>query len=603
MDKKKEKHLTLKAKNWNLFDCFLLVFKAAPIYISLQFILGSVLAFIPSLQIFVTADFVDTAIAIIGGDLQKNAIFSPLFGMFTLAVIPQLLYTAEYFLDNFCYPKLVYLIDEAFMRKKASLKYEHMENSATHDLIGRVSEGAGNTMVTRVWRLRNFVYIVINLVSVITVVFFQVWWSGLVATAVMIPAVWFAVKSGVEQYTAYSDTEKIGRKANVYHTVLRSKEYLEERSTFMYAPYVKERWHEQQIKSDTINLKTSIKSGLRDNVTWILTWVMGLAIMVSLTPAVSRGILSSGMFVGITNGVLQLVNLISGNITWNIRWVVQSVKNLRDMTKFSRLSEEDGALDKPVPADGEFESIEFRNVTFRYPGTERDILKNCSFILKGGEHYAFVGINGAGKTTITKLLTGLYDNYEGDIFINGKNLRDYTLPEKKGFFTVVHQDFAKYQIEFKDNIKLGDVNRNDDGRLMRVIREIDLENVLSGLHSGLDTPLGKAFENGVDLSGGEWQRVAIARSLYSNAPMKILDEPTAALDPIAESGVYEMFRKVTKGKSAIFITHRLGAAKIADKILVLDGGRVAEFGSHSELMSLGGIYADMFNTQKGWYEE
>ena len=214
-----------------------------------------------------------------------------------------------------------------------------------------------------------------------------------------------------------------------------------------------------------------------------------------------------------------------------------------------------------------------------------------------------MGVNGAGKTTITKLLTGLYDNYEGEIYLNGKNLREYTLAELKGYFTVVYQDFAKYQIEYKDNVKLGDVLRDDDGRMVECTRQIGLDGVVDTLHSGADTPLGKVSENGVDLSGGEWQRLAIARSLYSASPMKILDEPTAALDPIAESGIYELFRDITMNKSAIFITHRLGAAKIADKIIVIDGGRVAEFGSHAELIRQGGIYAEMFNTQRGWYEE
>ena len=147
------------------------------------------------------------------------------------------------------------------------------------------------------------------------------------------------------------------------------------------------------------------------------------------------------------------------------------------------------------------------------------------------------------------------------------------------------------------------MTKNDDAVMMKCVGDIHLDDVLANLHSGVDTPLGKISENGVDLSGGEWQRLAIARSLYRDAPMKILDEPTAALDPIAESGIYELFREITKGKSAIFITHRLGAAKIADKILVIDDGRVAEFGSHKELMEQNGIYAGMFNTQKGWYED
>ncbi len=601
---KEYKYFDLPAKKWNLFDCVKLTFRAAPVALSVSFLIRLLDAFTPSLSIFTTASFVDTAIAILGGTANKNEIFIPLAGMFLIAILPQFLYTIDFYVQNSMYPKVCYVIDEAFLRKRAKLKYEHIENSATHDLIGRAGGNSGGTMLNRTYHMFWIAEIIVQMVSVVAVVFAKVWWSGLVTVAVMIPAVLFAAKNGREQYKAFSDTEKLDRRSNVYHCVLRQKDFLEERSTFRYSPYVINRWYEYKTEADAINLKTAVRSGMRSNVTWILTWIMGLAIMLSLVPAVSTGFLSSGMFVGITNATIRLVNIASGNITWCVRWVVEAIKNLKDLTDFTALSEAEGADDLPyvLKADG-FDTIEFRNVTFRYPETERDILKNCSFIMHAGEHYAFVGVNGAGKTTITKLLMGLYDNYEGEILIDGRELREYTLAEKKALFTVVYQDFSKYQIEFEHNVKLGDVNRDDDERMMSAVRDIGLDGVLENLHSGVNTPLGKISENGVDLSGGEWQRLAIARSLYSDAPMKILDEPTAALDPIAESGIYEMFRSVTMGHSAIFITHRLGGARIADKIIVLDNGRVAEFGSHSELISLGGIYAEMFGTQKGWYED
>ncbi len=602
--KKDYGYFDLPAKKWTLFDCVCLTVKAAPVVLAVSFLIRILLALTPSISIFTTASFVDTAIAILSGNADKSEIFVPLGGMFAVAIIPQLLWTVEFYVQNNNLPKVRYVIEEAFLRKRARLKYEHIENSATHDLIGRASGNSGGTMINRTYEIFWMVGLIVEIVSVVAIVFFKVWWSGIVTVLVMIPAVWFSVRNGLEQYKAFADTEKIDRRANIYHCVLREKDFLEERSTFRYSPYVIDRWYSHKKDADGINLKTSVRSGIRDNVTWILTWLMGLAIMLSLVPAVSGGILSSGMFVGITNATIRLVNIAGGSITWSVTWIVRAVKNLKDLTDFTCLTEETGAEDIPSVLKGDgFSSIEFRNVTFRYPETERDILKNCSFTLKSGEHYAFVGVNGAGKTTITKLLMGLYDNYEGEILIDGKELKEYSLAEKKALFTVVYQDFAKYQIEFENNIKLGDVNRNDDERMMDAVRDIGLEGVLEGLHSGAETPLGKVSENGVDLSGGEWQRIAIARSLYSDAPMKILDEPTAALDPIAESGIYEMFRRVTTDHSAIFITHRLGGARIADKIIVLDDGKVAEFGSHTELIAQGGIYAEMFNTQKGWYED
>lgn len=168
-------------------------------------------------------------------------------------------------------------------------------------------------------------------------------------------------------------------------------------------------------------------------------------------------------------------------------------------------------------------------------------------------------------------------------------------------FSVVHQDFAKYYISLKDNIALGNINIIDDKRILKEIKHIGLIDTLVNLPEGINSFLGKIKENGVDLSGGEWQRVAIARSLVSDAPISILDEPTAALDPIAESKIYTIFDRISTGKSTIYITHRLGAAKLADEILVIDGGKVAECGSHNILMKRKGIYAEMFETQRSWY--
>ena len=285
---------------------------------------------------------------------------------------------------------------------------------------------------------------------------------------------------------------------------------------------------------------------------------------------------------------------------------------LKDLTKFMALSEREGALDEPESIENiSFESIEFKDVSFRYPNTEKYILKNFNLKLQKNRHYAFVGINGAGKTTITKLLTGMYDNYDGQIIINDKDIREYSLKELKAIFTVVYQDFAKYQVSADDNILLGDIKElnkklagegYDTGRRGVILKEIDLEKVMAKLPQGINTYLGKIKKSGVDLSGGEWQRLAVARALYSPAHVRILDEPTAALDPVAESNVYKMFGRISKGRTTIFITHRLGAARLADEIIVIDGGSVAERGSHEELLSRGGIYSGMFESQKSWYE-
>ena len=229
-------------------------------------------------------------------------------------------------------------------------------------------------------------------------------------------------------------------------------------------------------------------------------------------------------------------------------------------------------------------------------------MKDFCLRMEKGRHYAFVGVNGAGKTTITKLLTGLYREYEGEILLNEKPLSSYTQAELKAYFSVVCQDFARYQISLEDNIALGNVLEYDEEKIREAAGRIGLSDVIEKLPEGMRTPLGKVKEKGVDLSGGEWQRVAVARALYRPTAVRILDEPTAALDPVAESDIYRLFGRISAGGTTIFITHRLGGARLADRIIVIAKGQVAESGSHEELLAANGIYAEMFEAQRSWYQ-
>ena len=267
------------------------------------------------------------------------------------------------------------------------------------------------------------------------------------------------------------------------------------------------------------------------------------------------------------------------------------------------LDEDPEALVKPEKGMS-FNKIEFIDVSFSYPDTDKVILDGVSFVIENGKHYSFVGVNGAGKTTITKLLTGLYDNFSGEILIDGRPIKDFSQAELKGLSSVIYQDFAKYYISMYDNIAISDLDAPDNhGEVEKAVKLVGLEDAAAKLKDGLDTPLGKIIEDGADISGGEWQRVAMARSVLCPAPLKILDEPTAALDPIGESMVYSNFEQISKGMTTIFISHRLGSTKLADIIYVLSEGKIAESGTHSHLMEKNGIYAEMFDSQADWYKD
>ena len=248
--------------------------------------------------------------------------------------------------------------------------------------------------------------------------------------------------------------------------------------------------------------------------------------------------------------------------------------------------------------------IAFENVSFRYPGTERDILKNVTFYIKEGEKTAFVGENGAGKSTIIKLLCGLYEPTAGNVTIGGVPVRELSPKLRTRLLSVVFQNFQSYQLTLRENVAFGNLKAlGDDGKLRHALGLADAMDLADTQEKGLDRNLGRLERDGQDLSKGQWQRVAMARAFVSDAKYVVLDEPTASLDPLAESRMYENFARIFRERGTVLISHRLASARMADRILVLDGGRIVQTGSHGELMAEDGLYRTMFLAQSSFYKE
>lgn len=247
--------------------------------------------------------------------------------------------------------------------------------------------------------------------------------------------------------------------------------------------------------------------------------------------------------------------------------------------------------------------IEFENVSFAYPGSERLVLKNISFTLNPGESSVLVGLNGAGKTTLLKLLTRLYDPTEGRILLDGVDIRNFDVKEYYELFGIIFQDFGKYAVTVRENIAYGDVRRPVVQReVENAAEQSNAKGFIEKLPDTYATPLMKFFEpNGVELSIGQWQKLAIARAFYGNSDILILDEPTASLDAIAEQEIFNQFDALRKGKTTIFVSHRLSSATTASKIIVLKDGQIVEQGRHAELMRAGGEYCRLFTTQASRY--
>ena len=274
--------------------------------------------------------------------------------------------------------------------------------------------------------------------------------------------------------------------------------------------------------------------------------------------------------------------------------------NLLDFLKIEPALEipENGKI-APAPI---LEGVRFENVSFKYPGSEKYVLKNVNLFIKPGESIALVGLNGAGKTTLIKLLTRLYDPTEGRITLDGTDLRDFDLQSLHQRFGVIFQDFVRYQFSVKENIGFGQVEELENQERIEVAADKGgATEVIAELPEGYETVLGRRWNRGHELSGGQWQKIALSRAFMRKAEVLILDEPTSALDAEAEYEIFLRFRELMQGRVAVLISHRFSTVRMADRIVVLSEGRIIELGSHEELMARNQSYAHLFNLQAEGY--
>ena len=258
-----------------------------------------------------------------------------------------------------------------------------------------------------------------------------------------------------------------------------------------------------------------------------------------------------------------------------------------------------GALPAPRPIR---QGFEFQNVAFSYAGSERQVLRNIHFRLEPGEKVALIGANGAGKTTLVKLLARLYEPTAGRILLDGVDLRDYNVEDLRREIGVIFQDYMRYDLLIKENIGFGKIEDLGSQQLIeRAADKSQAADMIARLPQRFDQVVGRRFDGGVDLSGGEWQKIALARAYMRDAQLLILDEPTATLDARAEYEVFLRFAELTEGKMSVLISHRFSTVRMADRILVLSGGEITEQGSHRQLVELGGLYAELFELQAAGY--
>jgi ATP-binding cassette, subfamily B, bacterial len=315
-----------------------------------------------------------------------------------------------------------------------------------------------------------------------------------------------------------------------------------------------------------------------------------------------RGDFSVGDLTFLAGSFRRLRNLLEGLLT-GFSQVAGQALYLDDLFSFFEVEPEIVSPPHPRPVPTPIrEGFRFEDVGFRYPGAERWAVRHMTFTLRAGEVLALVGENGAGKTTLVKLLARLYDPDEGRILLDGHDLRDYDLQDLRANVGVIFQDFVRYHFTAAENIAVGRIEaRTDRARIVAAAERSLADDVVAKLPMGYDQVIGKRFRTGLDLSGGEWQKIAIARAYMRDAQVLILDEPTAALDARSEFEVFQRFKELSDERTAVLISHRFSSVRMADRILVLEDGRVEASGTHDELLAAGGRYAELFELQAAGY--
>lgn len=559
-------------------------------------------ALIPMIHMIALANLIDSSIA-----MQKDGF------LWSIAAPPIIVIIVLLIIKNFS-SKINSLISVSFINrlrieytmklseKQAKLEYTHLENTESLDLITRVMDFPEQKLYDCLLNLIGTSSLYITILSLASSIIYYAWYIGILLLIVTVPLMIVAVRGGRATYEANKNSTKYIRKYQYYGQVLTSREASLERALFMYGKKLNQTWKENFDIARKINFTAISKWIIKSSGYGVISILMLAVIIVCLIYMSVNKIITIGIFIALVNAIYQLNENLTYELSNKMELLVKNREYINEIKAFLSKTESESAISKPVTPPLTFESLQFKDVWFKYPGVDNYILKGISFILEKGKHYSFVGVNGSGKSTIIKLIVGLYTEFEGEILLNGKSIGDYTQSELKSICAIAFQDFTHYFISIHDNIAIGNINDIDnESEIKNAVDNLGLNDLLNNLPQGKKSNLGKLSKDGIDFSGGQWQKLALARFFVNPGTLRILDEPTAALDPVSESKIYQDFELLSKNKTTIFVSHRLGSTKLADTIFVIQDGVILETGCHEVLILQHGIYEEMYNSQRMWY--
>ncbi|MEI6532306.1 MAG: ABC transporter ATP-binding protein [Candidatus Roizmanbacteria bacterium] len=488
-----------------------------------------------------------------------------------------------------------------FVRKLSSLDLEHLENSDIQNLLNIVEH-------SYLWQIPDFIrissYLFSNIIGVIIgciLLFPYGWWIPFVILAVCLPRFYFKIKHGINYWSMYGSGAPENTKLWYLGWLLRDKTPILETRIFQSQEAILQKLQHIQNYLFALHKKPLDTYKQVLIIAPIIETLTVFGIGYSFFPTVFQGYVSVGILTFI---ILTLENL-KTNTAWGAshfgeiyekNLFIKPFFELQALPQLIKESENPTSFDHIKPP-----LIEFRNVSFSYPNGKK-VLHNISFTIEPGENIALVGNNGVGKSTIIKLLCRFYDVSEGKILINNINIKDLKLSNWYSHLGTLFQDFVKYDFTVRENIMLGKPDIQDTERMIVVAKQSGAYEFIQSLPNKFDQVLGRRFEEGSELSGGQWQKLAIARAFYQQAPILIMDEPTSAIDAEAEYEIFTNLETMYDNKTLILVSHRFSTVRNANKIIVIDDGTIVEQGTHEELIQNNSKYARMFLTQAEGYK-